>query len=175
VIDETLKLSVIQKAGNLSEAWRTMDHIKGRAEADEPEYVKLLAFIEASGRTAPITIDILQASIIAKRDAFYEQIRNGSFVLTAETRMRCQEIETRLSVFDDHNPKFLEQKSTVRGVLTLVTHPDYNPDQMEEKLNYLSTRLVRCASQQEYMNLVFEIYNFKSREENRIKPRKQRN
>lgn len=169
VIDDGLEITTIQKAGSLSEKWSLNDHVTGRAEAGNPHYQALMLMIAKSRFIYSITFEIM-ARAHSSRMIFIRQVKDGTFETSAAFETKYEQICTRLADIDAVNGKFLENKYAVLGVLSLTQHPLYDHKRLKEKLEYQSTRLVRCVSPAEYTRLMFDIYNYKALAKNVIEP-----
>lgn len=64
--------------------------------------------------------------------------------------------------------KDAERGSLVRAVSNLVQNPAYDHRRMMGKLEYLSTRLVKCYTVTEYLQVIDGIYNFNAKPGGRV-------
>lgn len=169
IVDDTMQIETIQKAGSLNEKWSASDHITARAEQGNVHYQQLLVILAKSKFVSSITLEVI-ARAHSSRMKCLQLIKDGSFEITPEFTRKYEEIYTRLMDIDAVSSDFLQSKYAVYGALSLLCHPLYEHKRLKEKLGYQSTRLVRCISPTEYTDLIYSIYNFKVHPKNAIEP-----
>lgn len=168
-VDDKMEISTVQKAGTLSRAWTAMDHIKARAEAGNAHFQALILIYESSKFLPAMTTEIIIRTH-SSRMRFLSEVKSGTFETNEFFQLLFADTYSRLMDLDEINAKFLDSRYALRGVLSLLTHPNYDHEQLKRKLEFQSTRLVKCISPTEYMNLMFDIYNFKEKGKSRIEP-----
>lgn len=60
--------------------------------------------------------------------------------------------------------EFATNRTFVYAMLHVLDHPNYDHAEFLAKLSFQQTRLVRCASKDQYVQLIEEIYNYKRRD-----------
>jgi hypothetical protein len=66
---------------------------------------------------------------------------------------------------------FYRERNFVIAVAQLFEHEGYRHERMLAKLEFQSQRMTKCVSSVEYVRLLNEIYNYKSKEDDRLQLR----
>lgn len=170
VVSDGLAMEAVREAGGLSRKWTIIDYISSYVSAGVEDYKKLAVISSASEFNEGVVVWIWIRAYDANCMKFRDDVRAGTFKMTNELEVKFATLHQHLRELNASAPNFIKTCSSASGALTLLTHPEYDHAKMKDKLAYLSTRLVRCASTEEYANLLFDIYNYKTLPATRIKP-----
>lgn len=64
--------------------------------------------------------------------------------------------------------KWWNSVTFIAAVMQLAANEQYNHRQMLQKMQYLSTKLVRCPTVEMYLDVITEIYNYKTNPDRRV-------
>ena len=162
-----LSLIAIRKAGALSAKWTITDQIVSRASMGQESYVLLREYIATSPFAPKATLVIMQRCYGKGQRNFFPDVNDGDFIHTDSFRAKYLLFQKYLAVFDK---TFMKSLFALSAALNLFSHAEYDHSRMIEKLDYQSTRQVRCAALSDYQTLLFGIYNNKCLPKSRIQP-----
>ena len=143
--------------------WRMSEWLDVWCKRGAVEYIKLREFV----RQYPFIKlgNAINLCTYGDRTGLHDDFRNG--------RYKCNDLdfarEVANAVLDFapyvpfyHNPWF------IYAITNLLEHADYDHGRMMGKMSYMSRKVVKCPDMKSYMDMFTEIYNHKTREENRI-------
>lgn len=94
--------------------------------------------------------------------AVIEDIKAGRFVLTETRTAMIEEFLAKFALFQDAFPQGFNHRQFVIACARMFGHPQYNHAQMTARMEYQSTKMVKCANVEQYIILLSDIYNYRS-------------
>jgi hypothetical protein len=170
MVDSELTIQQMQDSESLIRKWTIMDFVSSYAELGNPDFIKLKATYDNPEWPIAAISYFWQRAYDVSVTTFADHIRKGTFVFSPARKVRFDELQRKVNDLILFNPKMKKRANAIEATLILVCHPDYEHRKMLNKLEYLASRMVVCASREEYVRMLFDIYNYKSREDNIISP-----
>lgn len=90
------------------------------------------------------------------------KFKSGEFKVKSYNK--AVEIADKIAEIGQFYPGYT-RKYFMYAAIKMINTPGYNQRHLIDKLRYLSTRLVDCTSTEDYLKLLENIYNFKTRSE----------
>lgn len=136
--------------------WSVMDYINYWTIEKKPGFDRLSAFL-SDHPMIPTSTAMLMLSSDCKRDT--AGLKNGFVdISNYETALTIAGILKEYRNLIDH----AYDRNFVLAVMHVAAVPGYNHDIMRTKLEFQSRSLVKCVSKKQYIEMLEEIYNYKS-------------
>ena len=145
--------------------WSTNDFMDGYCEAGDKEYIKYRDWHIKYKFNHQSSMNLL-AGTCMEHGSWYEVFKAGVFKVT--NLKEATKIADKITMIQDYYPNY-KRRGFVSAMTKAVLHPDYNHAYFMKKLKYLSTSLVDCVKWQQYSSIIEDIYNYKTRKENKIR------
>jgi len=142
---------------SLQDKWSVRDVLKHYTELGRREYKIFSGFMKRYGLGYSTTLILL----VGNRHSASKSFRSGDLMLNRGLDVANQEAEM-ICDFGRWAGRFHKTRSFALACLEMFQHPDYSHDRMMSKMEYLSTKLVRCPNWHSYLAVLEEIYNFKA-------------
>lgn len=156
VVSRAMTMEDAATVASNTKAWTMQDWLHHWCERGAPEYLKLREFWAEHRWMSLSTARILCQN--DKRQAGY--FSAGKFVANRLPFARQVAVMAK-----DFQGYFKAWNSTtfINTLAQLAADPNYSHKHMMMKMEYLSSRLVRCPTVEMYLALITEIYNYKAR------------
>ena len=162
IISHKLKMEHIGVLNSTQDRWTAYDCVRYYALQGKEPYLVLEAFMKKWGFSLTTVLQMLSTSRFAT-----EAVRAGVFKVTQDLT-EANTYAQRIHDFKGHFTSY-KHRSFVLACLDAFTHPDYNHDRMMAKVEYQSTRLVKCTSKEMYLQLMENVYNYKTNINDRVR------
>lgn len=159
VINDRIAPPDVAKLARLTKSWGMEDFLKSYVDQGLPEYIRFDAFVGKYGLTAHVCLTL--ASTGTDQKVIAARFKEGTFQFV--NKDFCVLVAERVQDFAGHFPSGYRQSSFVLAIRHLSQHESYEHRVMLQKMVYCSSRLVKCATVEQYVGLLEEIYNYKSR------------
>jgi len=156
IIDNQISKGDIAAINSNAKNWSVMDYINYWTIEKRRGFDRLSAFISENPLIPPSTA-LMMLSSDGKRNT--SSLKEG-IVDTANYDSACK-IASILKEYRNMIEHAYD-RNFVLAVMEMVTHADYDHENMRAKLEYQSRSLVKCVSKRQYVELLEEIYNYKS-------------
>jgi len=165
--EEVKQISDVSLANATQSAWKPKDYVISFADQGNPHYIKLKEFIEVFG--LPVTTS---ASLLAGMDAAgggnaLRYLTDGRFEITNEKQAR--EVATVIMQLKRIIP-FATDRSLAQSIIRLMTVRGFDPDRMVKKIAMQAAKFIKCANWEQYIDLIEDMYNYKTRNPDEIIP-----
>lgn len=146
----------------LGKSWTLPDYISAYAKEGRAAYV----YIQDTAKNAKIPVSVM-CDLLRLNQMLKSKLKRGLIAeIGAEEKERaefaikhCQEFRDRGRFQHWNNAPF------VRTIAWLLDQDEYKPSRMRQKLEYLSSNLVRCSTVQQYLGVLTNMYNYKVRQD----------
>ena len=157
LVDDRLKVGDVREMAKAAAAWSFDDYVTSHVRQGNADYIRLRDLKELSG----LGWSAFMHGAFADYRGREEDIALGRFNLSERKEA---EIIDFLAKFDIFKPiyKYWMHRGFVVACAIIFSHANYDHEQMKARLEYQSTRLVRCANAEDYVKLLESIYNYKS-------------
>ena len=148
-------LPQVQRLNQNSKNWGGMEFINAYADLGNEHYNYLIDFMQNNSLSHAVA-----ASLLSEQESLNEKIKDGEFKAT--NKRRADVIADWINIL---KPMFLPapQRNFVRALLSLYSKEEFNFSHFIGKLRLQPTALVPCTNNEQYLNLIEGIYNYKSR------------
>lgn len=155
IVCEGYGLPQVQRLNQNSKNWGGMEFINGYADLGNKDYVYLVEFMEDNALSHAVA-----ASLLSTQDNLTQVIKDGTFKATEKQRAAI--IADWINIL---KPMFspAPQRNFVRALLSLYKNENFNFSHFLGKLRLQPTSLVPCTNNTQYITLIEDIYNYKSR------------
>lgn len=157
VVDNGSSVEDIREMASATAAWSFNDYVTSRIRQGDDDCKRVAELRELSGLGWSAFI----YACFTDSERVRLEIRAGKFDLT-ETKQH--DIIEFLTTFEVFKPlcSFWTQRNFTLACAAMFAHKDYDHRQMQQRLEYQSTRLVRCANASQYLKMLEGIYNYRS-------------
>tara|TARA_Y100001963_G_C6709508_1_gene413577 strand:+ start:181 stop:912 length:732 start_codon:yes stop_codon:yes gene_type:complete len=156
-IEETHRLN------SNSSDWRTTDFMEAYSMDGYEDYIKYKKFYKTYGFGHQDCLRMLAGNTT---NGNYELFRRGLFkVSDYKKAVDCAEKITMIGKFYDG----FKRRAFVQTMMKAFEIQNYNHAKLLQKLKYKSTELVDCTNFKQYSLLLEDIYNYRTKESERIR------
>lgn len=164
---ETVKtIGDVSNANARQEPWIVTDYVESHAVQGNQDYIKLKNFMEEFKIKGGIAASLLMG-IDPAGGSVNDSVRDGRFKVKNE--LEAHVIAGVLRSLKKVVP-FAFDRSLVQAISRLIKVKDFDPERMIEKIRRQPTRFVKCASYEQYVSLIEELYNYRARRPSDIIP-----
>lgn len=161
IVDAEIKVEDIPAINNNQHRWKETDYLHFFRMQGKPEYIKFKAFMDEHPW---ITVKTAQ-DLTHYGDRSIKGFRTGTFEcndleFAEEVALQIEQLKPYVS--------FAYETRFVYAVAMLNEHAGFSFGRLLRKLRFASAKVVKCVDTKQYMAMFTELYNFKSKEEDRI-------
>lgn len=163
IVSQDATIEDIANVSHTVKRWNGMDYLHHWCAQGRPDYLRLKTYLQ---QYPFITLNLaMKLCHYGDYSSLYRTFVRGGY--------RCNDYDFGVKVanalldFKAAGFKGYSHTSFVIAVANLMANVDYNHQIMVGKLDYLSTKLVKCPDTDSYFALLNEIYNYRARE-NRV-------
>lgn len=158
-----ITLADVIRANGVQKPWTLKDHVYSNAALANPHFVTLKAFVEKHG----LPLHVSCALLSDQHHAGAAEVRAGTFKVKPGAVQFAERAATFIQLITT-----LFSGAKDRGfciaVSRLMRIPGFSQERLLSKLQYQSTKLVKCSSWMQYVELLDSIYNHKVRPQDMI-------
>lgn len=173
IFDDKVSIEHVTMTTDAVSKWDNRDYLHRWCAEGKSDYLELQKFWFANKMLKGKVFLTLNACLnlchYGDRKAMNVDFRQGLY--------RCNDLPFAESVanalrdWSDH-VDFFNHTSFVSAVSNLAGNRHYSHAQMMAKMQYMSTKMVKCPDTESYIALIDEIYNYRSHVRNRVTLRK---
>jgi len=155
-------LKQVHTLNSVAKIWGNKEYLDGYADLGNVNYIKFKEFQQKHRLNITSALSLLKnATFSANHERMYE-FRNGDFTLTDA---QLQQAEFTMIVIDQIHKLYsgAKRKQFIYAIIRLMRTPKFDPALFINKLTYQRTKLVDCSTVDQYISLIEDIYNYKSR------------
>lgn len=151
----------------LTKPWSITDRLFHWCEAGNPEYLALRDFMDEFPFISPnAAVRLCHVHFGTAEKTGTRSVRSRNLFYSGEYSANDIPFARRVAnAILDYKPyalDFYQHEKFVAAITNLLGNVEYNHERMLAKLSYLSARLMRCASAEDYVMLLNRIYNYKA-------------
>jgi hypothetical protein len=156
---DSISIVDVSAANSVQTPWSPRDYVHSFAEQGKKDYVKLRAFIHEFH--LPVTTS---ASLLGGKQSGggVESIRYGTFRVVNE--QHAYKVAHVIVTLKKLIP-FATDRPLAVAIMHLFHIKDFDPERMIKKIEGQSSRMVKCASMMQYVELIEDLYNYRVRPE----------
>ncbi len=163
IVSADVSIEDIPETNAMQLGWNVHDHLYVWVARGNPEYKKVQEFWEAN--------QWMSLSCAVNLCHYGDRFGMGRKFALGE--YKCEDLEFANMVARgvlDFKPyvSFWKTTSFINAVAMLFEHEGYKHQQMMERMRTASTKLVQCPDINAYMAVFTAIYNFKTRQDNKL-------
>ena len=162
IASEDITLDDIPTLNKVRTPWTLLDFVNHYVACGNVDYEIALKFMTDHPH---LSLNFCVASLTSRAEdgTVLKLIKNGTFKVT--TFERAEYISGCILDFKKYF-KYYNNRYFTRAISFLIRKTPYDHKIMMDKLDYESTRLVRCLTVDDYLKLLEEIYNYKNSPKN---------
>ena len=157
-IEETHRLN------SNSSDWKTSDFMEAYAMQGLKDYIIYKQFYYEFGFGHQDCLNMLSGHI--SLGTLYTTFKNGNFVVT--NHKDAIEIAEKITMIADYYHGY-KRRAFVQSMQIAFKNPNYNHAKLLQKLKYNSTELVDCTNYRQYCYLLEDIYNYRTKDTDKIR------
>lgn len=166
IVSSQMRIEDAATVSGNTDGWRKDDYLHHWCEMGLPEYLKLRQFWEShSWLTLSVAVDLCFMGDSAKGGRIPSVFETGGYV--ANNLEGAERICTMVMNFKSWVP-FWKDRSFLSALRNLDSNINYDHARMMQKMQYQSSRLVRCATAADYIKVMNDIYNFRVPDDKKV-------
>ena len=151
-----------------SKNWSTADYLQMWVDAGKEDYIWLKTIWDKYNLNHQSALCIVTGKTVGSANQNLEILRifkNGQLKISQEQRdnaiMILNQLEDVKSYADE---KLRKQRGFTNAFIKLATNKRYDHNRMLSKLSYQRDRLYKCSCQNAYVEMLEDIYNYKTKD-----------
>lgn len=159
IVTRKMTFADVHRINGSTQGWNSENFLNRWIREDRLEYMRLASFLERFphiGLSFAITICMCGSSKTIR--AAY---RNGSYV--CDNMTVANRLGEASKSMEKYAPEFIGRTHFLVALKSLLANPNYDHDTMLRKLDFQSSRIVKCPDSMGYLRMLIDIYNYKSR------------
>jgi hypothetical protein len=155
-------LKQVHTLNSVAKIWGNKEYLDGYADLGNVNYIKLKEFKQKHRLDITSAFSLLKNSTFSGNHEKMYEFRNGDFSLTDA---QFQQAEFIMVVINQIHKLYsgAKRKQFIYAIIRLMKNPNFDPALLINKLTYQRTKLVDCSKVEQYISLIEEIYNYRSR------------
>jgi hypothetical protein len=160
IIVEGYKLKHVHKLNAIGKKWSFADYLDGYTNLGYEDYVKTRVFMETYGFGYSESLALLLGRTSKVNGSDAESFYNGTFKIKSlqEAEHKAKQITSIKPFYDGY-----KRMSFVLAMLKALNLKEFSMSIFLQKLSFQSTKLVDCTDTNQYLLVIENIYNYKSR------------
>lgn len=159
-------ISDVSHANAIQKPWSPRDYIASFVSQGNKHYIQLQKFLEEFG--LPVTTSAaLLMGLDAGGGGMLEQVKEGRFAFREEATAR--KVAGVIQALKPIVP-FAADRSLAQAIIRLMKVKDFDSSRMIKKISAQAIRFRKCASWEQYVDQIEDIYNYRARRAQDIIP-----
>ncbi len=157
------RLSTVQRLNSYTKNWTTDDYMKSYEESGNTNYKQYREFKETYKLGSSVNLLLLSGSI--DRGDQEKSFKSGNF------KVKDIEHAVAIAIKIEQMSKFIswyKDRSWCYALYKAIKTKGFDWDTWVHKCEYQQRLLVKCANTEQYLKLIQDLYNFKSRKEQKL-------
>tara|TARA_R100000808_G_scaffold17656_1_gene38963 strand:+ start:2638 stop:3384 length:747 start_codon:yes stop_codon:yes gene_type:complete len=151
-------LKQVQRLNSNIKNWNIKDYTDSYCELGLQDYIRYREFKKEYGLGDYECIAMLKG-VVGGAGSNFNSYRDGRFKIRSYSKA-CYWAERIVALKPFY--KGYRRRSFVFAMLHLLSNKNFDFDRLIQKLKYQSSKLVDCSNKSQYINLLQDIYNFKT-------------
>lgn len=162
IVREKVTIADVSAANRVQTPWSPRDYVHSFAEQGKKDYIKLRSFIQQFH--LPVTTS---ASLLGGKQSGggVESLRTGQFRVINEAH--AYKVAHVIISLKKLIP-FATDRPLAVAIMHLFHIKGFDAERMIHKVEMQSSKMVKCASMMQYVELIEDIYNFRTRPEQMV-------
>ena len=158
-------LNQVQRLNSNVQNWSIKNYTESYCALGNSEYKKYAIFKKTHGFGDYECIAMLEGNL-GGSGSDYNRFRAGKFKIKcwSDANKKAKKIMQIRPYY-----KGYKRRSFILSMLHLLAHSDFDFDVLIKKLKFQSSKLVDCTNKNQYVQILEEIYNFKTKEKVSLK------
>ena len=170
IVSSQMRIEDAARANQNVTTWRSIDYLEHWCKLGLPDYIRFKEFMAANQF---LTFTEVRKLLAHGGQSAAKDETEGLARIFNDGRFHINDISHATAVAGmarDFSEwvRFWKESTFVNSLSILATNPDYDHGRMLAKMEYLSTRLVKCADTRSYIAVLEELYNHKVMAANRV-------
>lgn len=163
IIDDKFEMKDAIAANTMVDKWTTTEYMESFAKREFPEYIKIYNFhLEQPW----IKISTLPKLCSTKG---YGKLNFNNGHYEADRMDYAHKVAAMVNSFRPYiGDKQADYNQFLQTMMNLAQNPNYNHKRMIEKMKQRGSLFQRCATVEQYLTMLTEIYNYRVSPENRV-------
>ncbi len=157
VIAKDISVEDVGRFNGEQKAWNTADYLASWVDRGNRNYEKLRSFANQYDIPVTVAMELLGGGTGGTQ---LRAFREGRFI--AHGLVFAEKVGAVLQAIRPLVP-FYRDRGLVMALSKVMRLPQFDTRRFLKKLEYQSTKMVKCANWEQYVALIEEIYNFKVR------------
>lgn len=160
-------LDDVPELNRLTKHWTNQDYFHRWIQEGRPEYIKLQKFMD----DFPFVVlsQAIRMCYYGNKTGLTDNFKTGNYVMNDERwgRMTANRILDFKPYIDHWNHIWF-----MSAIEQLSANADYDHAHMMSKMSYMSIKLVKCPDSESYIQVINDIYNYRTHSKNRVELRR---
>lgn len=166
VVDDNLTiLDVIENVSTVQK-WTALDYVRAEVERGNPNYSRLVSLADQFSLSVSTVCQVVKHGTDSQ--ATRQKLIHGQLTVSQEEIESARTVLAHAQEFEVSLRSFWRNANFIRAINYLCHHELYKKTQMRERLAYQQTKVVRCATVKQFVQMLQDIYNHHSRFENKV-------
>ncbi len=156
--DEDKLPILISTVNSTSSKWKLQNFINMWADLEKEDYIYLNNLMDKY----KVNLSTLLGAIGGRGSHATKRIKKGAFELTGAQRQRSEKKLNMMVEIRELDEKYnsFNMGSFSAAIMSCITHPDYNHEQMLNQLNRQPGNISKCPIPGDYIKQIEDVYNF---------------
>lgn len=155
---EGYSLGDVQRMNQNAKNWTSLDFLDAYCDLGYDSYLRFRDFLEQYDFPFSVSLSIAIGTGYSRDHT--NDFMDGKWEFTDQ--FYAEDRATKITALKAYTPLY-NQRFFVYALLTLFKKQEFEYSQFMQKLSYQQAVLVKCSTVTQYITLIEEIYNFKSR------------
>lgn len=164
IVSDQMRIEDAATINTVTDRWTIQDWLGHWCALGLPEYLKLKAFSQKYP-WFPLSLAREFCAGSLKSQDVMDSFMSGTYRVAG---MNVAEQVAQMAVNFSRWADFWRSAYFLRALRQLALNPQYSHKRMLSKMDYQSSRLVKCATAEDYLKLLNEIYNYRTSDANRV-------
>jgi hypothetical protein len=160
IIVEGYKLKHVHKLNAIGKKWSFNDYLEGYVNLGYVDYQQTKRFIETYGFGSSETLAMLLGRTSNSNGEDTQSFYNGTFKIKSlpEAELKAKQITSIRPYYEGY-----KRRSFVLAMLKALNTEGFSVSVFTQKLSFQSAKLVDCTDSAQYLRVIENIYNYRSR------------
>jgi len=161
IFSDEMEISDIADVNSTGKKWVLSDYLDHFVKLGFKDYEFLKKFVEQENINPYAAIGLLNGTTAQPGSKLIKEFERGGFAV--KDLPHAKKVMGMVNDFRPLAPTFYKNRMFMNAISRVAQHPDYDHEEMMKKLEYMTSKLRKHPDVASYVNMLEEIYNFKSR------------
>lgn len=155
-----VEISDVAATNSAQKGWNARDFVSSYAAQGKEDYITLRDFIEEHGLSVTISANILAGSLVDSGGGLSHKLLTGTFQVN--DLVFANRVAAAVRACVPFFPSAKDRGFTI-AIARLLRVKGFTITRFIQKLEHQTSKLVKCASWMQYVELIEEIFNWRAR------------